>query len=220
MSDIRNTRATTFSGLDHSISGLGLIKYYEAYLVSVVSNKMISDSLRGRGSEEDLASTFTNLIAKEMLENRLWRNLKLTIQEESLIRERSETLSKEVACLIEKLDYKNTSQNKTIAFIREFGEYLVNSVRVLTNSIVQDDEGNETHHIMIQVKNDGGMWIFDMIGDSINYKDVTVYINGVESPTLKDETTLAITSFFKFLAVYKGRDLVLQRKQSKKTALT
>lgn len=207
-------------GSDYSITGLGLLRHYELYLVSLVSIKMVADSLSGKIDEEKLPEIFLANLKNELSTNHIWNSLNYDNRIQSdFIYNRAKLLAEEVDFKINREEYISTSSNKTITFIREYGSLAVNSIRPLADTVIAEEDEEPVHYIKIQVKNDGAIWLFDMKGDNISYNDVDVIVIGIPPALENTESSTALTSFFKFLSVYMARDMVSEKRKREQEKL-
>lgn len=207
-------------GSDYSITGLGLLRHYELYLVSLVSIKMVADSLSGKIDEEKLPEIFLANLKNELSTNHIWNSLNYDNRiQSSFIYNRAKLLAEEVDFKINREEYISTSSNKTITFIREYGSSAVNSIRPLADTVIAEEDEEPVHYIKIQVKNDGAIWLFDMKGDNISYNDVDVIVIGIPPALENTESSTALTSFFKFLSVYMARDMVSEKRKREQEKL-
>lgn len=207
-------------GSDYSITGLGLLRHYELYLVSLVSIKMVADSLSGKIDEEKLPEIFLANLKNELSTNHIWNSLNYDNRiQSSFIYNRAKLLAEEVDFKINREEYISTSSNKTITFIREYGSSAVNSIRPLADTVIAEEDEKPVHYIKIQVKNDGAIWLFDIKGDNISYNDVDVIVIGIPPALENTESSTALTSFFKFLSVYMARDMVSEKRKREQEKL-
>lgn len=212
--DLNVNRSYSSVPFDNSTSGLGKVKFYESLIISIASNRLVADSLKGKIKEDcDLKPTLFLAIKEEVLDKNIVSGL-LDSDEFSLVISRIDYMASQAEETVRDEDFKDSSSNKMVSFVRILGETMLNSLKVLTNSHLSEDEdadeSEKVHHIKIQAKNDGYIWLFDMVGKEVDYESTTTYVNGILEPVMNRNATI-ITAFLKFLAVYKAKEITKKK---------